>query len=397
MPAAPSLSAECRLVYGTAPVAPDLQRFRACLGDALDWPRIVAIAEVERATPILWRLLEREGKAAVPPEAAERLRLQAMTAEFRMLRLDAKLRRTLAVFRERGIPVIVLKGAALVATWYGSFTARPMSDVDLLVRPEDAARARGAVIDSGWPETTDPRLLELLGDAHHLPHFVDAEPTGLRIELHVAYLPFDRPFTLGEDDLWRDARPAPTPYDGALVPSAAHLAYHACVHFAWSHTLRFGAWRTFRDISALLAGGSVDWDAFIRLAQATRAATSAYWTFRLARTLAGIEPPAGLLTALAPPTPEWARRAIERHLLALLAPGERPPCPSIRVERGLWMAALRPRWSGHPSPGRSDPEHRWDRVMGTHAEESRAQRWMRHLRGARAWVDFAARTLAGAR
>lgn len=388
----PTLSPEARLVFGSADVVPDLAALRACATAITDWQRVVMLAETERAVPVLWRTLE-AADAPVPTPAAMRLRGSAMVHDFRMQRLAARLEPTVACFRERGIPVMLLKGAALAATRHRGFTDRPMSDVDLLVRPEDAPRAAQAVVDSGWPRTKDPALLHLLQTHHHLPPFIDPEPTGLRIELHTAILPPDSPFALAEPELWRDSAAAPAPFVGARVPSSEHLLLHAATHFAWAHGATFGAWRTFRDVSALLRSGEGG-QRFVEQARAAKALTATYWSLRLARHLSAIPVADALLEALAAPSPDAVGDAIERHFVAAIAFGERPACPSARLARALWLAALRPSWSGYLAAGRWDPEHRWERAVGTFAEEAGRARLGRHARGIRHWWRFATKTLA---
>src|SRR4051794_19301697 len=52
--------------------------------------------------------------------------------------------------QESGIEVMLLKGAALATLYYGSEAERPMADVDILVRPADAARAFDQLGQAGW-------------------------------------------------------------------------------------------------------------------------------------------------------------------------------------------------------------------------------------------------------
>src|SRR5688500_17524238 len=107
------LSPECRLVFTTAHVAPDDGRIADLLREPLDWGRVVMLAERERATSVLWRAVERVGAGALPKAAADHLRRSAMVYDFRMLRLGSRLERTLSALHEAGVPVLLLKGAAL--------------------------------------------------------------------------------------------------------------------------------------------------------------------------------------------------------------------------------------------------------------------------------------------
>ena len=392
MSASTPLSAECRLVFRSADPSCAPAELAALANAVQDWERAVFIAEREMATSNLWRGL-RDSAAALPVGVAEHLKKSAMVSDFRMQHLSQRLQGTARVLAERGIPFLLLKGAAVGAIMDPTFRSRPMSDIDLLVHREDTARARDAVIASGWPQTSDAVLIELLKDAHHLPHFVDPQLAGVRLELHVELMPEDNSFAFGEAELWADAHPASEPFTGALVPSREHLLLHVCVHFAWQHTMSFGAWRTFRAVSAMAATQAFDWERFVRGARAAKAATSCYWTLRLSARLAGIVIPTDVLERLAPPTPEWVQRALERHFVAGIALGEAQASPSEQLTRLLWRAALRPKWSGHRAPGRYDPDRRWEHAHGLASTETFPERVARHLSGYRDWWRFFTHTL----
>jgi hypothetical protein len=392
MPAMPS--AEARLVFRTADPRFGDAECAATVAAVQDWERVLAITERESATAAVWRAI-RASAAAVPDNVNQAMRARALQRDLRMQRLSQRLGSTIAHFAARGIPVMLLKGAAYAAYFDPTLRSRAMNDVDLLVRPEDAARAREAVIAAGWPETRDPGLLELLKDAHHLPHFVDPQDPDSRVELHVALMPADQPFALTEGDIWRDARPATGAFTGAYLPSPEHLLLHACVHFAWQHTMAFGAWKTIRIVEAVAADPrTFDWRRFEDLSRAAHAGTCVFWTLRLTQRLSGIRVPEETMARLAPPTPEFALAALERHFVAMIAVGEGPRSPSVKLTRLLWRVALRPRWSGHVAAGRSDPENRWATTYGVGNTETRAERISRHFRGLRAWWEFVVGTLS---
>ncbi len=343
----------------------------------------------------LWRAVK-EIPDALPPDEHAALLQGAMQLELRMQQLARRAQQTTNALTRANVRCLLLKGAAIGATTDPSFRARPMNDIDLLVHRPDVERAQAALLaDAGWKVTDNPVYLEMLKDAHHLPHFVDDALPGMRLELHVALMPDDQPFAFDEALLWRDARPAPAPFDGALVPSPEHLLLHVCVHFAWQHTLAFGAWRTFRAVSALVAQPALSWDRFTDEAIRVKAGTSCYWTLRLAQEMAGILVPAAALRKLAPPTPRRIANALERHFVAQIVPDEGPVSPSVKFSRLLWRAALRPGWSGHANPGRYDPENRWAKAYGTASTETRMERYTRHLKSIGSWTRFVRETLLG--
>ena len=64
------------------------------------------------------------------------------------------LERIAAAFNDAGVPLMVLKGAALNLTIHEDPGERAMLDLDLLVKPQDSERARGLlehVVGTGLP------------------------------------------------------------------------------------------------------------------------------------------------------------------------------------------------------------------------------------------------------
>jgi len=391
-----SRSPEARLVFRTADPACGAAELAELTAAITDWDRLVVLADGEMATASLWRAL-RDAHVPLPAPVAEYLRRGAMFGDFRMQQLAQRLGETTAAFGGAGVPVLLLKGAALGAMIDPTFRLRPMSDLDLLVRREDVPRAFEALAAAGWHQTADPAMHELLGEGHHhLPPFLDPRTPGTRVELHVALFTQDHSFAVDETHMMRDARPAAAPFAGGLVPTPEHLLLHACIHFAWQHTMRFGCWRTFRLAAATVNAPGFSWEHFVALARDARAVTACYWTLRLAARMCAIPVPPGRLAQLLPPTPEFVQAAIERHIIAANVPGEGPSSPSLGLSRLLWRTALRPRWSGHRDPARWQEDDTWARALGgARVHESLLARLRRHLSNARRWRDYVVFTLAG--
>jgi hypothetical protein len=381
-------------VFRTANVRWTQAELAQLVANVSDWERVMAMAEREMATSHLARALHGVAEG-VPAAVLDDARRRALAIDLRMQFLSRRLQQTCGILAEREIPFILLKGAALGAIVDPTFRSRPMSDVDILVRQEDVGRATGAIEAAGWSPTRDEVLRNLLADSHHLPPFLDPQMSGIRVELHVAHLPTGHPFAFDESALWRDARAASTQFAGARVPSPEHLLLHAAVHFAWQHPMTFGAWRTFRVVSAVGTMPDFDWDRFTSGALSSRAVTASFWTLRLAERLSGIGVPEGVSQRLSPPTPGWALDALERHFIATIAVGETPASPSAWLNRVLWLSAIRPRWSGHAASREWDPENRWGQAYGTASTDSTRGKVVRHLVDYRGWTGFLTKTLFG--
>jgi Uncharacterised nucleotidyltransferase len=375
-----SLSNEAQLLLLTAGGEKNDAAIRALLAKPLDWAKLSWLAEQERATPVLWRRLS---AIASLPEEAQALHRMAMVSEFRMSHLETRLLSALDTLAAANTEVVLLKGAALALTVYGSFVARPMSDVDLLVPREDALRARDALLAAGW--TSGPgQQSEFYEGHHHLAPLIDGLGTGTSLELHTSLFFEGHPFAFTSDDIRARAERVTVHGRAVLVPSVHDQLLHLCLHFAWSHMMATGSWRAFRDLDALLKTERVEWKGFTKLAKESRGGSACYWTFRLARTLAGITVPAWVERALAPPDPEFALRRLEQHFTYDLLPTENIS-PSLWLTYTMWRAGLRPKWSGH---GQVRPWDRADQLLQTE-RPARVKRLMQHIRNAKSWSRYA--------
>ncbi|MCE2955380.1 nucleotidyltransferase family protein [Gemmatimonas sp.] len=352
------LAPEHRLLFGSAvPGFTAPAPLLAAITSA-GWGSLRYTAEREKAVIALARVLAGAEHGSVPAEAAP-LRQLAMVMEFRMHYLRQRLGQSVRALHEAGIPVLLLKGAAVAAWYHRRFAARPMLDLDLLVPPDQARRAYDVLCTAGWAVPAAEDTVQLpAGGIHHLPALHDASGVEVNLEVHTDVIPPGHPFAFGAADVWREARPVGDALGadlaGVFVPSARHMALHACIHLAWQHMLRTGTWRTAGDLRVITADPTFNWAAFVTLAQEARAASSGYWALRLVEGLAAVPVPAPVLAALEPLPPAGVPRAVmraahtlvERHLLAVLIPGG-PDCPSVRLRRLAWECAIRPHDSGH--------------------------------------------------
>lgn len=312
----------------------------------VSWSNLLLLMERERATSILWEQLRDLHGLTIPTSYSARMRKLARIAEFKMSYLEQRTTETVGVLNAVGENPVLLKGAALALTMYGSFARRPMLDVDVLLSGADACEnAKRALLEAGWACTLDPELNEAYAGLHHLPPLYDARVPDIKLELHTELLPTGNPFLISSHWVADNSRPVRVGRHAARVLRPEAQLVHTCVHFAWSHMARSGAWRTFRDVNCIVSR-FFDWEDFASLVSDTRATTACYWTLRLARALSRTAVPEYVLEQLRPPLPEFVLVRLERHFCLILAP---PPsgCPSIRLRRLLWSAGILPSWSGH--------------------------------------------------
>lgn len=180
------------------------------------------------------------------------------------------LKRIAARFNDAQVPLLVLKGAALNLTLYDRPDARPMGDLDLLVKPGHVDRAFG--------------LLEMLGCLRGEPlvredffprFYYESDYTAgsifkVKIDLHVR--PF-RPLRYSQlvpaDALWERAEPVPVGRATVLIPSADDMLMHLATHSAIHGNSR-AMW--LRDIKLWADARQelIDWDRFLATVKAWR-------------------------------------------------------------------------------------------------------------------------------
>jgi hypothetical protein len=351
------------------------------LAQPLDWESVVSLATRERAIAPFARDLRRLGFDTVPKSVLERLGRMGLVTEFQLASLHDRLGKLLALLARHGIDALLLKGAGLAYTAYVSIEDRPMGDIDLLVRPDVAERAWKLALEHGWMRRKDIAQERSYEDHQHLSPLEDADGLQIGLEIHIALFTQQAPFALDTSQLWERARRITIAGAPALVPSAEDQLVHAALHFAWSHEMTFGAWRTLRDVERIVATNALDWTEVVRRAKDVRGGTCCYWTLRLARDLAGVTVPSAVLDALSPRLPEPVLRRLTCFFAQQALPTPGAVISSVSLSRTLWSLAIRPRAQGHgPSRPWLDTEE-WvrdaDGGMRT-ARKSGARRILAH-------------------
>jgi len=358
------LPPEARLVFLSAGGEWADPGFLRALRGELRWPLVLELARREGATPVLFRRLRKLDVPDLPEEVLSALQRLAEVQEFRMALLEDRLTSFLQALEEKGIPAILLKGAAVAQSRQGGFRERPMGDLDLLVPGSWARTVHDLALEAGWALPTRALSEDMYEDLHHLLPLDAADGLGFGLEIHTDLFPDWSPFRFPTQDVWNDAERIATPglTEGVLVPSLQHQFLHTCMHFAWSHCFGRGAWRMIRDLDLLLSDPRFDSEAVLRKARNARAETCVYWTLSVVEILTGRMLPEGLLEGLGVTPSRFARLPLLRHL-AREAQGDRGIPGTRRLRRALWAMAIRPGRSGHGGSRPWTGADRWAAVM----------------------------------
>jgi hypothetical protein len=259
------------------------------------------------ADPVLQRWL---------PLIAWNLRNAAVDAETRLvfrqsqrgmwasnIRIFEVARPALDALAAAGVRFILLKGVALALTVYDVPGVRPMGDVDLLIEPAEAARARRILADLGWVplRRTSERDLPL-------GHGIDLRrPPHGALDLHW-YLLHECCWPGADHALWTRAHPIAAIGPTAFVLGPEDQLLHTCLHgLRWS-PVHAGHWIADATRVIAHAGAGLDWTVVVREAGARRLGLQMLEALRVVAACGHAAVPDHALEALARQPVSWRDR-----------------------------------------------------------------------------------------
>lgn len=238
-------------------------RAASLAGSVTDWAALLAEAEHHGIGPLLyWHL--RTASAPVPVEPWRLLQatyLRHRHANRVRLALLAQLLRACA---EAHLEVRVVKGGALAHLLYPDPALRPMSDLDLLVRPADLPRARDILSSLGFAAPTSATSAKSLPTVGR-----QMEGVWVGVELHQDLFEAGFAASLPLDALQEPPLAFAASAEGVIGYTLGYeeLLWHLCQHLRF-HTTVFLPWRLIwvADIVGLVErfSAQLDWERLAR-------------------------------------------------------------------------------------------------------------------------------------
>lgn len=263
---------------------------------AAGWPPLLALARAEHVLPLVAAAFEATA-LPVPDETSRELRTAERAAWAHHLLREGLLGPLLGEARERGIRVVVYKGAAHAARLYARPWQRPMADVDMLVRAADAGRFHDLVRAAGFRVLSNPGRPATGRVSHELTFAADRSP-GLMVDVHTTPCsPARHPFDVAR--LLEAAKPFAVFGATALGLSREEEIVIAAVNRAHDHFRTDLAHAI--DGWLLITGAPLGWPRVVELARSVGAATATWLTLVSIRREAGAEIPEAVLAELRPP------------------------------------------------------------------------------------------------
>ncbi|PHJ66260.1 hypothetical protein VF14_20125 [Nostoc linckia z18] len=176
------------------------ERIKTLLQQNIDWTLLIEIATYHGTIPLLYQSFNNIGKEAIPETVLTQLRNRYHANASRNLFLSHELLKIVKVFEAHKIRAIPFKGLVLAISIYGNLAMRQFSDLDILVKQEDIAKAQELLIAQkyqleadyyGWQQT-----------------FVHSQKPEIVVDLHCELTPLSYfPFKLPDfETLWQRSR-----------------------------------------------------------------------------------------------------------------------------------------------------------------------------------------------
>jgi hypothetical protein len=295
------------------------------ISPTLDWDRLFELSTWHGVEGLVHAALVRAvtvgGSAGdiVPSGLLEKLGATTAVMSMRTSFLLAQRQPVCQALTANQIPVMLLKGAALLESVYTSAASRSMGDLDLLVPESEVGAAVEALHAIGF--RSDAAQMNRWPVTHrHVPRLISRDSAAV-VELH-------RHILSGADvasiaPMWERAQPG---REGTwLTPSPTDMVVHLALHFTEDRTyhLRF-ALRQLADLASVIrmTPSQVDWDVVGAEARRLDRSTSVFFALYAVQEIIGTPIPDDVLPLLAPP---GCTRAIRRRFLDrwVLATGQR--------------------------------------------------------------------------
>lgn len=222
-----------------------------------DWDYILARSREHRFLPLLnWTLAQCAALDRVPPVVRQTLAETYRQQSLRALIVQRELLLLHRLLDEADVAHVFLKGSFLAQVTYPHPALRPVRDLDVVVRPQDAERAQTALVTAGYtPRKEAPGMISAYVEQEkHLPALMSPSRR-MKIELHVHV---DRPDgILAGLDAFRNIAEHKLGGETLHFMDPTDLLVHLCVHAANVHGFNNGP-LIVADIGFLLQNGNLD-------------------------------------------------------------------------------------------------------------------------------------------
>lgn len=264
-----------------------------------DWRGITETARREGLSLQLYKKLK-ASNGLLPQEYLEELRREYFST---LAQHKYYFRELVRCLEAMGVPVILLKGAALLPAVYNDLGGRPLGDFDILIHRRDLDKVTGRLGDLGY------KSHGVYGPHVNSASFIRDEETVLSLEVHwhIENAMFPNIETFKIEKMWQAALPVKLVVSEAnltedyqvLIFAPHHQLLHLTVHALRHHYDRL---LLLYDIHKVIGhyGEGLDWETLVREAKEFHLTRPLFYGLYLTRLLMHTDVPQHVLDRLRP-------------------------------------------------------------------------------------------------
>jgi len=269
----------------------------------LDWDRLVDRVVDGGVAPLVYERLRSDDR--VPPSILERLRSLYFRSGAENIRYLAHAGKLFDGCNRAGIDVIALRGIAFVESLFPDIALRPVSDIDILVRPADQDAVASVLDRLGY--------WSISGHPHQWTN------ASVVIDMHTDLVGADRiasrsrAVRIDMDAVWESAvtttiagvQTRTLSWVDTLLSCSLHSLKHSCDRLIW-----------FADMAVLLASrGSVPWETLVARTRRFRLTKPVYYALNYLMGTLKTEIPQDVIEAFHPTQVGWMEQRCMKRIL----------------------------------------------------------------------------------
>jgi hypothetical protein len=247
------------------------QQMKDLITEGIDWDILTQKASWHRVlTLVAHHLLSLGSNGLVPKDVTQKMRSISYSNLARNMILQDELVRIVTEFNSQNVPVIILKGAAMLESIYRDISLRQMSDLDILVRPEHLDKAEKIALEQGYNFLVDTEIQKQTKEGcRHLANLWHREKK-IVLEIHHHIVSPNESYQFNLEGFWERAKTIKLLGTEALIFAPEDNLIHLCINFLFDRKFESEkALGQLSDISELIKyyKDTLDWDLVQRVAR----------------------------------------------------------------------------------------------------------------------------------
>ena len=263
------LTSEDKLLLACAKInlrQSEIQYIESLLPQITDWNYALKIFVERGAAPLMYKLIPNLSNHSIIPEyVILQLKKVYYLTLSRNLVLYDHFYNIVKAFYVNGIEVIPLKGIYLAEKLYKDIALRQLTDIDLLVKPEDGLLSLSLLKEMGYVSPYEGVTNEFIDFKSQRIHYPPMVKNGVSVEIHTRLHRISEKYDVNPDECWQNSIKTSINNIEFSTLELNDLLIYLCVHLDRHFRVGKMQFTCYYDILNLLDVNtdSFDWYTFI--------------------------------------------------------------------------------------------------------------------------------------